>query len=168
MEITLETKIYDLLKAYPFLEEELIRINPKFKRLKNPILRRTITKIASIQQAARVGGMDPLELVNLLRERVGQPPLVERGSREEEEPAPPWIEGSPVLTLNANELLDRGENPLAHVNRALKGMEPGELLLLVSDFRPEPLIEEMAKRGHQVYSQARGPDLYHTYILKGS
>ncbi len=95
MEIDLSTKVGELLDAYPKLEEELIRINPKFKKLKNPILRRTVAKIATLAQAAKVGGMDPVELVNLLRKAVGQPPLQGVEYTEEESEAPVWKAAEP-------------------------------------------------------------------------
>jgi len=166
MEVTLDTKIYDLLRAYPFLEEELIRLNPKYKKLKNPILRRTIARVASVRQAAAVGGIDPLELLNFIRQKVGQPPIEPTKSGGDSSPAAPpsWIQEEPKVRLDANALLDEGKNPLAETQRALKGMAPGELLLLVSDFRPEPLIEEMRKRGYEVYSHEVAKDRHHTYI----
>ncbi len=165
MEITLDTKIYDLLKAYPFLEEELIKINPKFKKLKNPVLRRTVARIASIKQAAAVGGMDPVELLNELRKRVGQEPVAIEIQKEEES-APSWITQEPKAVLDANELLESGKNPLAEVNKLLQTLKPGEVVLLRSDFKPEPLIEEMRKKGVEVFSQEGGEEEFFTYLRR--
>jgi hypothetical protein len=55
--ITPETKIYDLLEAYPQLENKLITIAPVFSKLKNPVLRRTITRVTALKQAAIVGNV---------------------------------------------------------------------------------------------------------------
>ncbi len=68
-EITLDTKIADLLNNYNGMKDILISINPKFKKLNNPILRRTVAKVANIKQAAVVGGMKPIELLNKIRNR---------------------------------------------------------------------------------------------------
>ena len=65
--ITPKTKIFDLLEAYPELEETLIEMAPHFKKLKNPILRKTITRITSLSQAATIGGIRTEEAVNRLR-----------------------------------------------------------------------------------------------------
>ncbi|WP_297095775.1 DUF1858 domain-containing protein [uncultured Draconibacterium sp.] len=54
--ITPKTKIFDLLEAYPQLEDVLIRAAPPFKKLRNPVLRKTITKITTLSQAATIGG----------------------------------------------------------------------------------------------------------------
>ena len=165
MEIDLSTKVGELLDAYPKLEEELIRINPKFKKLKNPILRRTVAKIATLAQAAKVGGMDPVELVNLLRKAVGQPPLQGVEYTEEESEAPVWIATEPKALLDANELLDSGKNPLAEITKLLKNAKSGDVVQLVADFRPEPLIEEMQKRGYEVYVAQEG-EKFRTFIKK--
>jgi len=54
------------------LEDILIEIAPAFKKLKNPVLRETIAKIAKLQQAASIGGIQTEELINRLRKAVGQ------------------------------------------------------------------------------------------------
>ena len=69
MKITPQTKIHDLLKTYPKLERFLMDLNPKYKKLKNPVLRRTVARIATLTQVAKIGGYDPIELVNMLRKR---------------------------------------------------------------------------------------------------
>ena len=57
MEINAKTKIDALLKQYPFLEEFLITLSPKFKGLKNPIMRKTMGKVASLEMAASISGL---------------------------------------------------------------------------------------------------------------
>lgn len=58
MEINANTKIDDLLKKYPFLEDFLITLSSRFKSLKNPIMRKTIGKVATLGKVAGVGGLD--------------------------------------------------------------------------------------------------------------
>ncbi|HOK52235.1 MAG TPA: DUF1858 domain-containing protein [Bacteroidales bacterium] len=40
--ITPQTKVGELLEAYPQLEAKLLELSPKFGHLKNPVLRRTV------------------------------------------------------------------------------------------------------------------------------
>ena len=77
------TKVAALLDQYPELEGVLIEMAPRFKKLRNPILRRTVARIASLRQAAAVGGIPVGELVNRLRVEVGQEPLSSAGVEEE-------------------------------------------------------------------------------------
>ncbi|HSM51463.1 MAG TPA: DUF1858 domain-containing protein, partial [Thermoanaerobaculia bacterium] len=65
--ITPQTKVLALLEAYPRLEEVLIGYVPAFQKLKNPILRRTVAKVATLSQAARIGGIAAPDLVRALR-----------------------------------------------------------------------------------------------------
>ena len=51
------TKVAALLDSYPELEDVLIGIAPPFKKLRNPILRRSVAKVASLRQAAAVARM---------------------------------------------------------------------------------------------------------------
>ena len=167
-EITLETKIADLLNNYDGMKEILIGINPKFEKLNNPILRRTIGKVAGVKQAAIVGGMNPMDLLNQLREAVGQSPIdskSEEGNSPKEE-APTWIAKEPSVTLDANEMLDNDKNPLAELHMALRNVSEGEVVLVRSDFRPEPLIEEYEKKGHSTYCQEVTTEEFMTYILQ--
>ncbi len=170
-EITMETKISELLNDYPGMKETLIAINPKFKKLNNPVLRRTLAKVASVKQAAMVGGMDPLDLLNRLRKSVGQSPVDAAGEAvgasngPQEKPA--WVlSGGPKATLDANALLDKEKNPLAEANKTLKGIGEGEFIALYSDFKPEPLIEEFQKAGREVYCEEKGENAFVTYVRK--
>ncbi|MCP5064426.1 MAG: DUF1858 domain-containing protein, partial [Ignavibacteriae bacterium] len=71
-QITPETKVGDLLDNYPELEEKLIEIAPPFRRLKNKVLRKTVAKITTLKQAAKVGNIPLSDLVNKLRGAAGQ------------------------------------------------------------------------------------------------
>jgi uncharacterized protein (DUF2249 family) len=167
-EITLETKIADLLNDYEDMKDILIKINPKFKKLNNPVLRRTLAKIAGVRQAAIVGSMNPIDLLNQLRISVGQPP-VESPNIKELTPAlevPAWISIEAKATLDANALLDEEDNPLAKAYTMLKKLDSGDILTIVADFQPEPLIEEFEKAGHEVYCQEIDDTHFVTYIKK--
>jgi len=165
-EITLETKIADLLNDYEGMKDILIEINPKFKKLNNPVLRRTVAKLAGVKQAAIVGGMDPVELLNRLRVAVGQEPVAIQVESTQVSNAPEWIQNEAKVTIDANALLDEEKNPLAEVRKALKELQKGELVSIVSDFRPEPLIEEFQKAGHEVYSQEIDEGHFLTFVKK--
>jgi uncharacterized protein (DUF2249 family) len=168
VEITPQTKIDDLLTTYPELELFLMDLNPKYKKLKNPILRRTIAKIATLTQVAKIGGYEVNELVNLLRAEVGQEPLEgtvsESDKSQEQKATPKWIHNPPTKQLDATALLDQEKNPMQEVTAALKELKPEEHLLLTSDFLPAPLIEAFEKQGYEVYSEELNENSYRTYI----
>ena len=169
MEITLETKIADLLNSREDMKDILIRINPRFKKLNNPVLRRTLAKVASVKQAAVVGGMDAVDLLNQLRAAVGQEPVeVDRSGKKgklKKQSAPEWIKEEPKARFDGNAMLDREENPLAIITRKMKELQRGDIVTLSVDFKPEPLIDEFLKKGFDVYTQESDGGFV-TYIRK--
>jgi uncharacterized protein (DUF2249 family) len=166
-EITLQTKIADLLNNYEGMKEILIEINPKFKKLNNPLLRRTVAKVAGVKQAAIVGGMDPYELLNKLRVAVGQEAVEAKDDIEVKlKDEPDWIKSDPKVVLDANELLEKEKNPLAETNKILKSFEKGDVLTIIADFRPEPLIDEFEKKGFEVYCKEVEKDSFVTFVKK--
>ena len=52
--ITPETKVGALLDNYPDIEELLISLSPSFKKLRSPVLRKTVAKVANLRQVAQV------------------------------------------------------------------------------------------------------------------
>ena len=70
--ISPKTKVGELLDHFPNLESVLMEMSPAFEKLKNPILRKTVARVATLQQVAVVGGLNVNEIVNRLRKEVGQ------------------------------------------------------------------------------------------------
>ena len=57
MEITKETKLSDLLSQYPWMKEELSKVNDKFKMLNTPMGKIMMGK-ATIAEMSKKSGMD--------------------------------------------------------------------------------------------------------------
>ncbi len=168
--ISPETKVGALLEAYPELEETLVACAPAFAKLKNPVLRRTVARIATLEQAARIGGLSVRDLVRRLREAAGQSGGEVRESAAEPAPAeaPAWLEQDRIrVSLDADAILAAGEHPLGKVRRVLAALEPAEIVELTSSFRPEPLIDALARSGLEVYSAEAPPGRHATYIRRG-
>ena len=169
-EITLETTIAELLDGHEGMKEKLIEINPKFKKLNNPILRRTLAKLATVKQAAIIGGMDATDLLNRLRTFARQTPLEEpkepKSTQAAPSIAPNWTKESPRARLDANSILNEEENPLVKAHQVLKQLKKGERLEIVSDFRPEPLIAEFQKKGFDVAVDEIDSEHFLTHIRK--
>jgi DUF438 domain-containing protein len=70
MDLNARTKLDDLIRTYPFLTDFLIRLSPKFGKLKNPLMRKTVGKIATIGQAAALGDMPVEKLLSSVAEEI--------------------------------------------------------------------------------------------------
>jgi hypothetical protein len=69
--ITPATKVAELLEHWPELEAVLVAQAPAFQKLRNPVLRRTIARVATLEQAAGIAGLSPRALVTTLRRAAG-------------------------------------------------------------------------------------------------
>lgn len=170
MIITPETKVGDVLDAFPEAEEALIAIAPKFKALRNPVLRRTVAKVATLEQAARVADMPVNELVRALRAALGQGGgglEDDRAGSDDHGEAPNWIADGAGREFDADAMLARGETPVGKVGEALAGMAEGESVLIRSTFQVAPLIDAMKGRGHEVFTRKVGEDAWEAWIRKG-
>ncbi len=81
MKIDKETKIVELLEANPGLIDVLTGLSPEFKKLKNPLLRKTLGRFANLQHASDISGIPLDELIRKIAEA-----MIHTGSGEEEKP----------------------------------------------------------------------------------
>ena len=169
--ITPATKVAELLESWPELEPVLVAQAPAFRRLKNPVLRRTVARVATLEQAAGVGGVAVRDLVAALRRAAGlgdAPPGGPARSRPGASVPPDWVgSGRVVVTLDAEALLDAGEVPLPVVNERARGLGPGELLRIDSGFRPAPLVDALAKQGFRTFVREASPGRFETFVSRG-
>ncbi len=166
--INSDTKLFDILEAYPELEEYIMSLAPPFKNLKKPILRKTIGKLATIDKVAKIGGLKTIELINDLRNKVGQPLIEDRQELidSNDTTLPDWLKGDPVTIINGIELLEQGIHPLNTVNIELSKINSKQFILLITNFLPVPLIDAMEKAGHKVFTVEEENNIYKNYILK--
>ena len=62
MELTPTTKVLHLIKTYDFMLDYLAGYAPEFKKLKNPVMRNTVGRFATLQMAASMANR-PLDLL---------------------------------------------------------------------------------------------------------
>jgi len=72
MELSPKTKVNDIISRYPFLKDFLISLNPEFKMLDNPFMRKTVGRLASLGKVAMIGGMDVKKLLDDLAAAIGK------------------------------------------------------------------------------------------------
>src|SRR5512138_2338044 len=72
--ITPDSKLGELLERWPELEGVLVDLSPHFRALRNPVLRRTVARIATLRQVSSVSGVALGVLVARLRAGAGLPP----------------------------------------------------------------------------------------------
>ena len=164
--ITPDTKVGELLERHPRLEEVLIGISPAYKALKNPVLRRTVARVATLRQVSKVGNVALGELIGKLRQAAGMEHAA--GDFEEartDEARPAWaVPAAVIRTFDARPLIESGGHPLAQVMGDLAGIKAGQVYELVTPFIPAPLIDLAKGKGFVAYSALESPNLARTYL----
>jgi len=163
--ITPDTRLGILLDTYPQLESVLTTISPAFAKLKNPLLRKTVAKIATLHQVSQIGNIPIGNLINTLRAAVGQAEnFVPETDSISANGSPEWFDSTRIKkSLDARPILDRGEHPLSNVVKDLAELKSDEIYELITPFHPAPLIDTMKSKGFQAWSRTDG-DLIKTYF----
>jgi hypothetical protein len=164
--ITPKTKVLQLIETYPQLEDVLIKYVPAFSKLKNPLLRRTVAKIATLQQAASIGNVKTGDLINLLRKEVGQELMNTGDDTTYNNKKPVWFEETLIeKEFDIREMLAAGEQPVNQVISDLNHLTSGKIYKLTSPFLPAPLIDKATslKISHWVLKDSENLVLVYFY-----
>jgi hypothetical protein len=167
--ITKDMRVAVLLRDYPEVEEVLIGLAPAFKKLRNPVLRKSVARVATLRQAAAVGRMPSVTLVNALRVAVGQEPVAADVSDEETYfgEQPEWFDADRVVVVLRDDELDPDVMPINPLLHAAKDLGEGEILELVTSHLPAPGIDNLRSKGYQTWT-VEDDQVLKTYVFKNS
>ena len=171
IEITPATTVHALLEAYPELEDVLISISPPFAKLKNPILRKSAARVATLQHIASIGNIPLGELLNKIRAAVGQSkisnPLTDQAADLSAQPE--WFTPQKVsLSVDMDKLEDRNAMPITILLKEAAGVKKGEIIELITTFLPAPGIELMQPKGYSAWVLQEDDGLVRSYFLKNT
>ncbi len=168
VEINPSTTVHELLEAYPELEAKLISIAPPFKKLTNPLLRKSVAKVATIKHISSVGNIQLNELINILRAEVGQSGTDE--SYQDEDyfaPEPTWFSTDKIsVSIVEEEVEDKDKMTVVTVLREAKKVKTGEIIELITTFLPAPGIDTMRSKGYSAWTLKGEGNIIRTYFLK--
>ena len=168
-EITPQTMVSDMLENYPELEDKLIEIAPIFEKLKNPLLRKTIAKVANLKQAATIGNVPVSDLISQLREAVGLTELDVTEKSETKSEKPVWVtKDKVVLEYDAMIDLENGIHPAGKVTKEIHDLKDDDLYLLITPFVPAPLLQMVEDKGYEYYVDQLDEQVFETYIKRRS
>jgi hypothetical protein len=152
--ITPKARVGELLDAFPFLEKVLLEMSPAFEKLKNPILRKTVARVATLQQIAVVGGLNVDELVNRLREEAGQS-AVEASGQDAlymSSVQPGWFSKDKIAdSFDASPVISSGGSPMNEILQRTKLLKPGDIFELKTPFIPAPVLDMLREKGFIIY-----------------
>jgi len=166
MKITQDTKISKILKEKPEAIDVIAGINQNFRKLQNPILRRSLATRVSVKDAAKIGKVSVNEFLKAL-ERIGfEVEYVDETQSQEKQEAllPPDFSNREIVELDVRPIIAEGKDPFGYINKTAKNIKPEQILLIINDFEPIPLVEYLIGKNfiHWMKQDAEGN--YLTYF----
>ena len=162
--ISANTSIATLIKMNKEAIDVIAGINPHFRKLKNPVLRKLLAARVSIADAARIGKCE----IDIFFQRLKPLGFVVEDAMDE------WLEPKTTNVtarqyssyLDVRSDIQEGKDPFKKIMRSVKALKEYETLLLLNSFEPVPLIKILREQGYKIDVIARSPDEIYTYIYK--
>lgn len=167
--ITVNTKISQLLKANPNALEAIVSIDSKFKKLRNPLLRKVLASRTSIAMAAKMAGCktdDFFEKLKPLGFEIDTTVKSEKTVKKEMPEVISQLKKEAILELDVRKELEEGRDPLKLILGKVKEVQKDQALKLINTFEPVPLIKILEEQGFISYVDTVKSDLVETYFFK--
>lgn len=173
MLINEQTKIAALLKHHPDALEAIIKLSPDFKKLRNPILRKLMAGRTSIAMASKIGGCKSEDFFKALAplgfESDNTTVLKQESPATKNAPKPEYLQHlqpEQLINFDVRAMLAEGNDPLKQIQQKVKSLQPGQVLVIVNNFEPVPLIKLLERQGFQTYVNFIDADTIETYFYK--
>lgn len=175
MVIRKSDSVATVLRHDESLIEVFVGLSPAFERLRNPAMRKVMSRLVTVEQAARMAGVDGDELVRRLNgavqavEPAGAAVTTETaGLTTEAAESPPFPGGlsaalrglavEKVVEIDVREDLRAGKEPFSRIMAARQQVPDGGVLSVRAIFEPVPLYAVMAKQGFEHYTEQLGDE----------
>ena len=162
--ISANTTISELIKMNSGAIDAIAAINPHFKKLRNPILRKLLASRVTIADAARIG---KCELTTFFEQLKPLGFVIEHQEIETHNIQKATYDRQYDTRLDVRADIENGNDPFKTIMKAIKELKPGGTLLLVNSFEPTPLIKILKGQGYISEIFSAGANEIHTYISKG-
>lgn len=165
-------RISTLIDQDESLIDFLVTLSPAFKRLRNRAMRKVMSRLVTVEQAAAMAGLDPDALVEQLNARLdpggasasaipATPPPAAMPADVPSGPAsvPPALARIPAehrVELDVRPQLRAGEEPFSQIMAARREVPPGGAFAVRATFEPVPLYAVMRRQGLTHYTEELG------------
>jgi uncharacterized protein (DUF2249 family) len=162
--ITPDSRLDDVFRSFPELEETVAELSTSFAALKTAALRKTVAKTTTLSQLAQADETSISTLIDRLREAAGQESAA---AGEPGAAGPDWANTDlAARCLDARQIIEQGGHPLDRVMQGVEEIKSGEVYELITPFVPTPLIELVKQRGFEAHCTTVGPSECRTYFRR--
>ena len=150
------------------LIDVFIALSPAFERLRSPGMRKVMSRLVTVEQAARMAGIDADELVSRLNGHDATTHVPEPTTTEAEnvttmdtgsKPAALAAIGDErIVQLDVRDELRAGREPFSLIMGALRKVPEGGALVIRAIFEPVPLYAVMKRQGLEHWTEELAAD----------
>lgn len=172
--IAITDRVASILAKDEGLIEVFVAASPKFQMLRNKAARKTMARLVTIEQAAKIAGIDAAELAHRLNAAMGSSeappaPAAAAAPQSAAAPAPPGLLETPpelLVDLDVREDLRQGKEPFHQIMQASLALKPGQVLRLYAIFEPAPLYAVLAKQRLNHYTERFSDDDWRVWFYR--
>lgn len=161
-------RVSQVLAQDESLIEVFTALSPAFERLRNPGMRRVMSRLVTVAQAARMAGVDAAELVRRLNEGGVMRPEAHTESTSPTSPGPAAQAAAPAalraipesrqVHLDVRDDLRNGKEPFSRIMEARRAVPADGALVLRAIFEPVPLYAVLGKQGFAHWTEQLAGD----------
>lgn len=169
MRVSSKTKIADIIKANEKAIDVIAAINPHFRKLKNPILRKLLAPRVNVEQAANIGKTTVNTILNKLKElnfEIEECDCEKENNIQEINSKEEIINEEDIVSFDVRPIIKNGEDPLKAIMVEVKKLPLNKTLLIINSFEPIPLINLLREKGFSASVQKIEEDIIYTYFTK--
>lgn len=172
-------RVADVLARSEALIDVFVRHSKHFEKLRSRTMRRTMGRLVTVEQAARIGGVAPEALVSDLNLALGLAPAAAAAAATDapvntvaSAPAGaagdawPGVAGREVVELDVRDDLRNGREPFSRIMATVGKLRDDQVLHLRAIFEPAPLFAVLAKRGFAHHAEEHGPDDWSVWFYR--
>lgn len=143
-------RIASVLARDERLLDVFVAASPTFEKLRSAAMRKTMARLVTVEQAARIAGIDAGDLVDRLnRALAGAAPAAAEPAPAAAElaPIPDAVRAMPPVDCDVREDLRAGIEPFRRILDAARSLPAGSVLRVRAIFEPAPLYAVLARQG---------------------
>ena len=170
MIINAHTTIGQVLKHNPESLNAIISLSTRFRKLRNPVLRKLMAARTSIATAAKIGGCSIDDFFTSLKPLGFEPEQVEIDLSGEKK-LPSFLQNldtTAIEDLDVRPIIESGKDPLQMILKATNHLQEGKVLRIINTFEPVPLMKLLENKGFSSFAEVIDDDLVETYFYKNT
>lgn len=175
--IRLDDRISTVLARDERLLDVLVAAAPALGKLRNPLLRKTMSKLATVEHAARIAGLDAVDLLARLNGALAGEPLREDpypsassvGHDAPRDAMPTELLHAPpdrIVDLDVRDELRAGREPFRLIMSAALRVGEGQVLRVRAIFEPAPLYQVLGRQGFSHFTEQLGAEDWRVWFWR--